>query len=99
MIRVQKDRLNFDSVLSRFEGARSTQVEPLARLSVAGHHKADISLRRCGVGGEMLPSLLNIEQAVALTEAALVLQRGAAVHQGALHAIGAPGQALRDNVL
>ena len=94
VVRIQEEWLHLDGILGGLLGLQATQMDSLAGLSVAGHHKADVSLRGRRMGGEVEPGLLDIEETVALAKAALVLQRAAAVHQGSLHTVGTPGEVL-----
>jgi hypothetical protein len=97
IIRVEEDGLHLDGILGSLERRRAAQVNPLARLPVAGDGKPHVSLGGGGVGGEVQPGLLNVEEAVTLAEGTLLLQHAAAVHQGPLHAVRAPGQALKQH--
>jgi hypothetical protein len=99
IIRVEEDGLHLDRILGGLERRRAAQVDPLARLPVAGDGKPHVSLGGGGVGGQVQPGLLNVEEAVALAEGTLLLQHAAAVHQGPLHAVRAPGQALNNITL
>jgi hypothetical protein len=96
IIRVEEDGLHLDSILGGLERRRAAQVNPLARLPVAGDGKPHVPLGGVGVGGQVQPGLLNVEEAVTLAEGTLLLQHAAAVHQGPLHAVRAPGQALNN---
>ncbi len=97
IIRVEEDGLHLDRILGGLQRRRAAQVDPLARLPIAGDGKPHVPLGGGGVGGEVQPGLLNVEEAVTLTEGTLLLQHAAAVHQGPLHAVRAPGQALKQH--